>query len=87
MLPRALRRWPREYWYGLQTIEAAANGLLLMLPAHARIVINELRLPKWVRGSRGLRHQGPSARGGPLLLLRRGAEAFSKGICARSHGL
>lgn len=66
LLPRRLLRWAREHWYGGNLVETATDRRLVVLPPHARVVVDKVALAERVGDASSLRHERLL-----LLLLRR----------------
>lgn len=88
MLPRRLLRRPRKHGYRLDLVQPAAHGRLVVLPPHARRVVDKRPLPERV-GARRLRDEALRL----LLLLlrhgwgRRGGKVLGERVGARGCGL
>jgi hypothetical protein len=67
LLPRRLLRRPRKHLNRFQLIQPTTNRLLVVLPAHARRMIDKVALPERVGVARRLREDA-ARRDGPLLL-------------------
>lgn len=75
-----MRRW--------QLVEPSSHGLLVMLPAHSCLMVDELSLSERVRAPSRLRGKGPGAGRWSLLQLGlRATKSLRERVGTRGHGL